>query len=190
MIRDRRGAAGADVMLVLSALALLVALAYPPLKGAAARDRAEAAAFAANVVVDAARRFRAERGAWPSGAGLGAIPEGMAPYLPGGFSFEGQGFSLRWDRWERIVAVHTEAAPFVVEPPPLTGDAPPPLAAADSSAAVGDVTESVVVTVGAVTVRSGDPGVLGALLERFGPSTSWVRDDTWTLVIPADPGGP
>jgi len=44
-------------------------------------------------------------------------------------------------------------------------------------------------TLGVVTVNSDDGRLLAALLERFGASRSFVRDSSWTLVVPPGGGG-
>lgn len=181
---DRRGIATGDALLVLSVLALLFAAAYPRLERVAMRERADAIAYAANTVLDAARRYRVERAEWPRGADLGVVPEDLASVLPPGFSFEHRGWLLKWDRWDRVEAPPADPG-LAAAIPELSENVPPPEAPADSV----QVARPTLVPLGGVTVRCDDPRVLAVLLERFGHARSFVRGDTWTLVIPPGPEG-
>ncbi|GMV05742.1 MAG: hypothetical protein AMXMBFR53_20190 [Gemmatimonadota bacterium] len=184
LLRDRRGITTGDGLLALSVLALLLAATYPRIERAAMRKRADAIVQEANTVLEAARRYRVDRGEWPRGAEMGVVPEDLVTFLPPGFSFEHRGDHLKWDRWERVRAPAPDSAPAVI--PELPEDAPPPEVAVDSVAVV----RPTVISLGGLTVGSDDPRVLAVLLENFGHERSFVRGATWTLVVPPAPEGP
>ncbi len=82
------------VMTVLSILAGLGMLRYIDMKNSA---RAAAVAGDFDVVKVATYNYWADFDAWPANAGAGAAPPGMAPYLPGGFSFTRPDYTLDFE---------------------------------------------------------------------------------------------
>ena len=170
----RAGVTSGDVLLVVAGLALLAAAAYP--RAARAFLGREVAAAQADVetVSGAAAAYRAQAGGWPAPTEAGEVPEELAPHLPPGFSFRSGPYTLEWGRWEALGSV----APRPAEPPPGSPDALEP-PQADSAAPPPPVQG-----LGALTVHADDERILAALLERFGPGRSFVRERSWTLVLP------
>ena len=210
---SRLGVAGGEVLLALSAVALLLAAGYPRAERALMVRQARAAGDAVEAVQDAVRSALRNGGAWPESAPLGTLPASLQGLLPPGFSFRHARYTFQWERWE---APEPEAATAVELPPP--DDGPPPgltrraLAAASldpdtlgnpafpqgtlprelmgSQAPPDSVPPAPppIVALGTITVVSEDPRILSALLDRFGTSRSFVRESAWTLVLTG--GGP
>ena len=178
---SRRGVTSGDVLLALASVALVAAIAYPRTERALLWRTVAAAQADVETVRAAAAAYRAEAGGFPAPAEAGAVPAELDGRLPPGFSFLAGSYTLEWDRWE-TVGLAAQAQPAeqpVMEAPP--GDfepaLPPP---ADSVREVQVPVE----TLGAVTVHAQDERVLAALLERYGASHSFVRERSWTLVLP------
>ncbi|HSW29892.1 MAG TPA: hypothetical protein VLH75_10460 [Longimicrobiales bacterium] len=178
----RGGVTSGDVLLALASLALVAALAYPRTERALLWRTVAAAQADVETIRAAAAAFRDDAGGWPAPAEAGKVPAEMAARLPPGFSFESGSYTLEWSRWERVDPPDPADPEGVVQPPPggFEPVLPPP---ADSEVQVP------VETLGAVTVHASDERVLAALLERFGPSESFVRERSWTLVLPVGGGG-
>ena len=84
------------VMIVFGVLASLAVLKYIDLT-----HRAKAARVAADLqaVRVAAYGVWYEEGRWPPEVGPGAIPPGLGPYLPAGFSFTHGDYTLDWENF-------------------------------------------------------------------------------------------
>jgi len=158
-----------DAFLGLAALALVLSLAWPRVERALLERRVSAAQADVEAVRTAAAALRTELQAWPPSAGPGEIPPDLAGLLPDGFSFQGGGYFLGWERWETVAP----RPPFedLLDPTQL----PLPHSTGAALPGVGELA--------GVTVRTRDPRLLAALLARFGPQRSFVRDETWTLVL-------
>lgn len=91
-----RGLTLIELMIVVSLLAILAAIALPRL--ANAREQAQAAEAAASMkeIVKAVMRYRAEHDAWPADQNQGVFPPEIAPYLVG-FDFNRAPLGGRWD---------------------------------------------------------------------------------------------
>jgi prepilin-type N-terminal cleavage/methylation domain-containing protein len=99
MIRRRPGFTLIELLTVMIVLGLLAGIAV--LKYIDLRHRAVAAAVAGDLhtVRIAAYGARYETDSWPEEAGPGTIPPGLAPYLPGGFSFVKPEYTLDWENF-------------------------------------------------------------------------------------------
>jgi hypothetical protein len=179
----RGGATSGDVLLALAGVALVAALSYPRLERALMWRAAAAARADVEAVSAAAAAFRDEAGGWPPPTEPGVVPPGLAAHLPDGFSFQKDGYILEWGCWESVdpAAQAAPEPPSERETPADPGfRLPPP---ADGARAP----EVPVETLATVTVHASDERLLAALLERFGAGRSFVRERSWTLVLP--PGG-
>jgi hypothetical protein len=176
----RGGVTSSDVLLAVAGVALLAAMAYPRAERALLWRTVAAAQADVEAVRTAAAAYRDEAGRWPAPAEAGVVPGELAGRLSPGFSFQAGPYTLEWGWWE---AVDQEAQP-VQEVPPVDFQPalPPPV---DSVAEA----QLPVETWGVVTVHSDDGRLLAALLERFGASQSFVREGSWTLVVPPGGGG-
>lgn len=159
-----------NVLLVLSAIALGLALAGPWIQDASLRRRAEAVVSDVEAIRAAALRHRAAGATWPSDAEPGVLPAELLPFVPEGVRMIRPARVLDWDRWETVrpsvARVTAEGAP------PPTGPAP-----ADGGTA-GPYGE-----IAGITVHTTDTRILGRLLDRYGTGRTFVRDSSWTLVL-------
>ncbi len=171
-----------DVLLALAGLALVAAMVYPRVERALLWRTVAGAEGDVATVRAAAAAYRDEAGGWPAPAQAGEVPAELAGRLPSGFSFEAGSYTLEWSRWEMVDPAEPAEPERVMQPPPggFEPVLPPP---ADPEVEVP------VETLGAVTVHARDERVLAALLERFGASQSFVRERSWTLVLPLVGGG-
>lgn len=109
--RDKRRTLAQDAFLGVAALALVLALAWPRAGKALLARRVAAASADVEAVRTAAQALRTERDAWPEAADPGVVPPDLASRLPAGFSFQGAGYVLAWERWETVEPPPPEAAP-------------------------------------------------------------------------------
>jgi len=99
MTLSRRGFTFVELMVVVTLVAILVAIALPQLHEIKRR------AIAADVIADfnavryAAHNSFAESGSYPATAGWGQVPPEMVSSLREGFSFSHGDTSYRWRRW-------------------------------------------------------------------------------------------
>ncbi len=170
--RSRSGFALGDVLLTLAVLALVASLVWPVLRRASFERRVARAIHDVDAVRASARRYQSRYGTWPPGALPGRIPPELAAELPAEVRFTSDGYRLLWNRWS---AVAPEAAPPV----------------ADQMTDSLGATHPTVVSLGSITLRTADPSLLAALLDHYGPSVSFARDSSWTLMVqPTDPEAP
>lgn len=181
----RRGIIFGDALLVLSALTLALALAWPWIIRREINRQIALAIADVEVAADAVGRFQADRSAWPEPVDSGVTPPDLGPYLPDSFAFQRTAYRLHLHVWERLE-----------EPPQLpTPDLPlDPLDPANAQRAEVPMpterppAELVKSTLG-LSVHSTDLGLLASLLDHFGSSRSFVHAGSWTLVLTADPAG-
>jgi hypothetical protein len=159
-VSRRYGIAIGDVLIGLSALVLLLALAYPALRARNVRVAFEEANADVETLRQSAVSSFENTGTWP------LLDEARIR----------DRYSMEWRTLEFVEQVPA--------PPPLVdavaGDDPPP----DS---VGPPLRDSIVTAGGIVVHSRVDDLLASLLAHYGPESSFVRDSTWTLVL--RPGG-
>lgn len=169
----RGGFALARAALVLAGLALLVALTLPRLRHRAFQARLDSALVAVDDARSATLGFRAAEGRWPAPAPPGRMPEGLAAFLEDTTAFQGDAYALELRRWTVLDTATGPAASIPSAGPgaeapadttPITGPRPVPL--------VG------------LTVHAPDAALLAGLLAAWDTPDAFVRDTTWTLVLP------
>jgi prepilin-type N-terminal cleavage/methylation domain-containing protein len=98
-MRRRAGFTLIELMTVLIVLGLLAGLAILKYIDLTNRARAAQATGDLQAVRLAAYGAWYETGNWPPDAGPGTIPDGMAPYLPQGFTFSRPEYTLDWENF-------------------------------------------------------------------------------------------
>jgi prepilin-type N-terminal cleavage/methylation domain-containing protein len=99
MIRRRAGFTFIELMTVLIVLGLLASLAILKYIDLTHRARAAQAAGDLEAVRIAAYGAWYETGKWPAEVGPGIIPPGLGQYLPAGFTFQRNEYTLDWENF-------------------------------------------------------------------------------------------
>lgn len=174
---DRIGATSGDFLFGIAVLTLGLALGYPTI-----RARGFDASVAETVAdVQTLRRsaegYLRDNRAWPTPRAPGVIPSELFGAFPGQSDLRRGGYTLQWARFEVVDHVEVPGQPNMESVPlDVSPDSIPP------------TLEPVVREVGAIVLYSSDDALIGALLERYGTRASFVRDTTWTLILPARGG--
>jgi len=98
-MRRRRGFTFIEILVVVVVLSILSGLAI--LKYMDLRHRALTTSAIADLQAVRLAGYSVwyEHGVWPGEVGAGVIPGGLAPYLPGGFTFSKPEYTLDWDNF-------------------------------------------------------------------------------------------
>jgi hypothetical protein len=162
---------------VLSLLCLALAVLYPRHERAAFEGRVALAVADVDAMRAAARAYRTRAGAWPPDVPPGMIPDGLRSEAPSEGRPGQAGYLVDWNLWETVRrAPPVEAVPRDAPDPdsvtagPAT-EAPPAPAASPFGHLPG------------ITVHAEEEALLAALLERYGPSHSFIREGSWTLIL-------
>ncbi len=170
----RAGTTTGNVLIILSILTVGAAMAYPRFQGQRRQERLDEVMETVETVRTAAMRHYAEHRDWPEPAEPGSVPPALGTLLPQDLAFSHGDFTLEWRRWETVQTPPDPVLPEVQAPimdGPLADTVPPS-------------PPPTVHTIAGLTVHSGNDGILGALLDRYGSGVSFVRDTTWTLMMP------
>jgi len=177
VIRPPTGRAGytiADYLIGLAILCVIGALALPTLRARRFRAEVDSTARSVQALRSSAEAHLARTGYWPTPADPGAVP----PELGSGLSevISGEAFTLQWTSWAVVDSVNA---------PPATSlpadDLPPDTVTPQKLPLVRDV--------GGIVLYSRKRTLLAELLARYGADASFVRDTTWTLLLPQRAGG-
>jgi prepilin-type N-terminal cleavage/methylation domain-containing protein len=110
-----------ELLLAVSIVGILAGLAIPNIRTVQFRARAAEVAGDIDVVRIATVSYNADMHAWPPDAALGVVPVELTGFLPSGFSFQGNGYELKFENYDlpgglpfdpqttRIVAVSVTA---------------------------------------------------------------------------------
>jgi hypothetical protein len=162
-----------DLLIAAASGCVVLALATPALRARSFRAAVAEAEHAVDELRSAAERRMVAEGSWPAPSEPGTPPPELGGrFLDATVELSGDGWTLQWMRLEVVDSVP-------VRPPPAElsgGDAPP--------VEDGPTLQAAVRTIGAVSVHAADDRLLGELLERHGRDRSFVRDSTWTLIVP------
>lgn len=96
---NQKGMTLVELLFLLLLLATVLRVVIPQIQFSDLTSQGTPLAEAIIQVGEAATRFQAEVGAWPADAAPGEVPSELTPYLPPGFSFQGDGFYMDWDHW-------------------------------------------------------------------------------------------
>lgn len=177
----RGGFSTGDVLVVVALLALGAAVVRPHLNRTRFEGQVDAAAAAVRDLADAARAYHEREGSWPLDAPPGSVPDELAGTLT---LPDTTAFVVDWNLWKAVREPPEDSAPtLTVSLNPSPGMPPPP----EPMDTLSERPPPSVLAVPGVSVRSGDPSLLAALLTRFGRSSSFVHQDTWTMILPPSP---
>jgi len=166
----RAGAAGGDALLMLAAMSLLAAAAFPAWSARSFRAGVGGAIADVDAVVAAARAARESTGRWPASVPHGEAPRELATLGGPGAPFSRTEYTLGWDVWSVLDSVPA---------PPDQGPAP-----ADAPADEGAPRlVPRVASVGGITLRTSDPALLAALLRHYGERSAFVLDSALLLIL-------
>lgn len=96
---ERHGFTLVEVLTVAVVMGTLVRIAIPNFHEIVLKARAAEVLGDFDVVRVAVENYHADHLQWPEDTYTGQIPDGLAEYLPEGFSFFGAGYSLDWENW-------------------------------------------------------------------------------------------
>lgn len=88
-----------ELLVVVAIIGILAALAIPNMRTVLMRARATEVAADLDVVRVAAVQYHANALSWPPESASGEIPAELVDYLPAGFTFQGDGYELDFERW-------------------------------------------------------------------------------------------
>ena len=97
--RRRRGFSLIELMTVMAVIGLLAALGIPRYRDMKRRGYSANAISDFNTVRVAAYNYFADNATYPPDGGSGTPPAVLVPYLPQGFSFSGEHYTLDYDVW-------------------------------------------------------------------------------------------
>lgn len=93
----RSGFTLVELLLVMVIVGVLAQIAIPNYRALTVKARAVDLVADIEVVEQAARGYQADLHSWPAETATAVVPPGMGSYLPDGFSFTGEDFSLDWE---------------------------------------------------------------------------------------------
>ena len=88
-----------ELLVVVAIVGILTGLAIPNLRTVVVRARAADVAADLDVVRVAVLQYNADAHVWPAESGAGETPAELVDYLPAGFTFQGDGYQLDFERW-------------------------------------------------------------------------------------------
>lgn len=88
-----------ELLVVAAIVGILAGLAIPNLRTVLLRARATELAGDLEVVRTAVLQYNGYNHTWPAETGPGAIPGGLAEFLPDAYTFERNGYQLDFENW-------------------------------------------------------------------------------------------
>lgn len=92
-----------ELLLAVSIVGILAGLAIPNLRGMTYRARAVEVSGDLQVVRQATVQYNGDEFTWPAEVGTGVVPPELDGYLPEGFSFQGNGYELDYERLTGVI---------------------------------------------------------------------------------------
>jgi prepilin-type N-terminal cleavage/methylation domain-containing protein len=97
VILGRDGFTLVELLVTVSIVGILAGLAIPNMRNMTFRARATSVAADIEAISVATVSYNANAHAWPSEAASGVVPPELVPYLPDGFTFQGNGYELDFE---------------------------------------------------------------------------------------------
>ena len=177
-----------DALVGLALVALLLAALLPTYRARAFDRTVDDAVADVDALATASLRLRDATGDWPDAPPAGRVPAGATGAFDNDSTMVRDAYTLEWRLLDRIEYVEAPTTP-ATSGALLDDDEVPAPAQSRAGDPVPDSASVQMVatarTEGAVVVHSGDELLLTELLRRYGPDRSFIRDTTWTLVVPA-----
>ena len=98
-MKGRKGVSLMELLVVLLIVSILAAIARPALSGVIVKARAADAISDMQVVRMAVYTYQTDQQVWPADVTRGVVPTGLDAYLPAGFDFEKDDYTLDYDNW-------------------------------------------------------------------------------------------
>ena len=98
-MRDQRGVTLVELLVVVLVISIIAAIAQPQLTSIIVKARAADAIADMQVIRVAVFNYQTEQHSWPSDVAAGLVPPGLDAYLPSGFDFVKEDYSLDYDHW-------------------------------------------------------------------------------------------
>jgi type II secretory pathway pseudopilin PulG len=86
-----------ELLMAVSIVGILAAVAIPNMRNMTFRARATTVAADLEVLRVATLNFNGDRHAWPADAAAGVVPTELNGFLPDGFSFDGNGYQIDFE---------------------------------------------------------------------------------------------
>jgi len=99
----RGGFSLVELLMAVSIVGILAGLAIPNIRTVQYRARAAEVAGDIEVVKVATVSYNGDMHAWPADAAQGVVPPELSGFLPDGFSFQGNGYELKFDNFSGSV---------------------------------------------------------------------------------------
>lgn len=90
-----------ELLVTMAIISILAGIAVPILRGVIVKARAADVVGDMNVIKVAVLTYQSDHNAWPGDRNRGQIPPELREYLPAGFSFIQDGYTLDYDDWSR-----------------------------------------------------------------------------------------
>lgn len=99
ILNDRSGFSLVEMLVVVAIVGIVSGIARPQLQRAVVRARAAEAIAQLDVIEVAVHNYYADNNAWPEDKNRGIVPPGLDAYLPDGFSFVRERYTIDYDNW-------------------------------------------------------------------------------------------
>lgn len=99
----RAGFSLIELLLAVTIVGLLAGIALPNLQVVRLRAQAAEISGAMDVVRIATQQHAGDDFTWPAEVGQGVVPPELVPYLPDGFTFQGNGYELDYENLSPVV---------------------------------------------------------------------------------------
>ena len=94
---NEKGFSLIELLIVVTIISIIAAIAQPKLQSVLLKARAADAVANMNVVKVATLTYQGDTSAWPPEAAAGNIPAGLTEFLPEGFSFTTEDYTIDFD---------------------------------------------------------------------------------------------